>query len=50
VTILYCIVAFLALIGLLAICFILRRFIASVKYILETPKVIEEFICGKKKD
>lgn len=46
-TILSIIVGFLALIGLLAVCFIVRRFLATIKYILETPKVINEFFNGK---
>lgn len=41
-------VGLLALIGLVAICFILRRFVKSIQYILDTPKVIDEFINGKK--
>ena len=47
-TILYVIVGFFALIGLLTICFVLRRFIKTIQYILETPKIIDEFINGKK--
>lgn len=47
-TILYIIIGFLALIGLLAVCFVIRRFLATIKYILDTPKVINEFISGKK--
>lgn len=47
-TILYCIVGIFALVGLLAACFILRRFVKTIQYILETPKVIDEFINGKK--
>ena len=41
-------VGLLALIGLLAICFVLRRFIKTIQYILDTPKVLDEFINGKK--
>jgi hypothetical protein len=48
VTVLYIIVGILALVGLLAICFLLRRFLKTIQYILETPKIIDEFINGKK--
>jgi len=48
VTVLYFLIGFLALIGLLAICFVIRRFLATIKYILDTPKVIDEFINGKR--
>ena len=47
-TVLYIIVGIFALIGLLTLCFVLRRCIKTIQYILETPKVIDEFINGKK--
>jgi hypothetical protein len=48
VTILYIFIGLLALIGLLAVCFVIRRFLATIKYILDTPKVVDEFINGKR--
>ncbi len=47
-TVLYIVVGIFALIGLLTLCFVLRRFIKTIQYILETPKIIDEFINGKK--
>lgn len=47
-TVLLIIGGILALVGLLALCFALRRFVKTIQYILDTPKVIDEFINGKK--
>lgn len=48
-TTVYVIGGVLVLLALLVLCFTLRRFIATILYILNTPKVIDEFINGKNK-